>query len=106
MHEPMIVITTLPASHGGRDMAKALVEARLAACVNILEGVHSVYRWKDSLEREDEQLLIIKSSRDRLSELQEMVKRLHPYETPEFVVISVDQLSDDYGAWLFSSISR
>jgi len=106
LDEPLIVITTLPLSHDARNLARALVDARLAACVNIVDAVHSVYRWKDSVENEDERLLVIKSSRGRLSELEEMLKSLHPYETPEFVVISVDQLSDDYGAWLFSSISR
>ncbi len=106
MDEPLIVITTLPAAHDDRDMAKSLVDARVAACVNIVERVHSVYRWKDSVEGEDEQLLIIKSSRRRLSGLQEMLERLHPYKTAEFVVLSVDQLSAQYGAWLFSSISE
>jgi len=106
MDEPLIVLTTLPAAYDGRELGRALVEARVAACVNIVVAVRSVYRWKDGVEAEDEQLLIIKSSRGRLSELQETLRRLHPYETPEFVVLRVDELSEDYRAWLFSSISR
>ena len=81
--------------------ARAVVEARLAACVNILPGtVTSIYRWKGKVESAQEQLLLIKTSRKRLGKLQAAVERLHSYEVPEFIALPIAAGSRKYLAWL------
>jgi periplasmic divalent cation tolerance protein len=81
-----------------------LVRARLAACVNIIAGLTSLYRWKGRVERGAEVLLIIKSSAARLARLERAVIALHPYDTPEFVVISPTKINRKYLAWLIDSL--
>lgn len=100
-----VVLTTVGADFDARSLAHALVEARLAACVNILPAVHSVYRWEGHVTSDDEQLLVIKTSDARLEELREELFRRHPYDVPEFVVLRVHGVSDAYGAWLLESVS-
>lgn len=87
-------------------MARALVERRLAACVNITAGVRSVYRWEDGVADDDEQLLLIKTTDARLEELREELLRLHPYEVPELVVLQIASMSEAYGAWLLGAMER
>jgi periplasmic divalent cation tolerance protein len=81
-------------------LARALVERRLAACVNVLPGVVSVYRWQERIERDNEHLLIIKSSRARLTELQATLVSLHPYELPEVLALPVAAGHAPYLEWL------
>ena len=81
-------------------MARALVEKRLAACVNVMPGVRSVYRWKDAIEDEEEVLLVIKTSRALLDELREEIERLHSYEVPEVIALPVVDGSERYLAWM------
>jgi periplasmic divalent cation tolerance protein len=81
------------------------VELRLAACVNIVAGIHSVYRWEGRVASDDEQLLVIKTSDARVDELREELFRRHPYDVPEFVVLPVDATSPAYGAWLLESVT-
>lgn len=104
--EALLVLTTVAASYDAEALARTLVEQRLAACVNILPGIRSVYRWKDSIEVDSEQLLIIKTARERLEELRATIRELHPYEVPEFVVIGINQLSEEYRSWLLASVTR
>ncbi len=103
--KPVIVLTTVGVDFDARALAHTLVEARLAACVNIVERIHSVYRWEGSVTGEGEQLLLIKTSDQRLDALREELFRLHPYGVPEFVVLPIESTSEAYGAWLFSSLS-
>lgn len=102
---PVIVLTTLGADHDARALAHALVEARLAACVNIVPRIESVYRWEGKVQTDAEQLLIIKTFDYRLDELREELFRLHPYEVPEFVMMRVGATSEAYGKWLLESVS-
>jgi periplasmic divalent cation tolerance protein len=81
-----------------------LVEARLAACVNIVAGMHSVYRWEGRVTGDDEQLLVIKTTDVRLDALREELFRQHPFDVPEFVVLPVEGTSEGYGAWLVGSV--
>jgi periplasmic divalent cation tolerance protein len=82
-------------------IARAVVEARLAACVNILPGVvHSIYRWKGKVESSRERLLLIKTSRKRLAKLRAAVERLHSYDVPEFVALPIAAGSPAYLAWI------
>ncbi|MBY0495531.1 MAG: divalent-cation tolerance protein CutA [Cyanobacteria bacterium] len=99
----VVVLTTLPADVDAEKMATELVDARLAACVNILPVMRSVYRWKDRVDHEDERQLIIKTTQERLRELEARVRKLHPAEVPEFVVIPISSGSADYLSWLSDS---
>src|SRR5690349_21000217 len=101
--KPLLVLTTVGADFDARHLAHALVEGRFAACVNIVDGVHSVYRWEGRVTGDDEQLLVIKTTDERVDALREELFRLHPYELPEFAVISAET-SAAYGAWLIDSV--
>lgn len=101
----VVVLTTVGADYDARALARELVELRLAACVNIIDRVTSVYRWEGSVTEDGEQLLVIKTAEDRTAPLREELMRRHPYAVPEFVVLRIDETSDSYGAWLLESVS-
>ena len=101
---PVIVLTTVGATFDPHPLATQLVEKRLAACVNIVPQVHSVYRWQGAIENDSEQLLVIKTVDERVAELRDALFSMHPYEVPEFVVIRIDDLSTAYRDWLISSV--
>ena len=100
----VIVLTTVGADADAEGLARILVEQRLAACVNVVAGVTSIYRWKESVEQDDEQMLLIKTRTDLLDALQARLRELHPYELPEFVVIAVSGGSEAYLSWLCGSV--
>lgn len=102
---PVIVLTTVGADFDARALAHSLVEAQLAACVNIVPRIESIYRWQVRVETDAEQLLIIKTSDARIDALREALFAKHPYEVPEFVVLPIGATSDAYGAWLLSSVA-
>src|SRR5215475_12128072 len=88
----------------GRSIAKSVVRKRLAACATLVLGpVQSVYRWKEKVETAREHLLLIKTTRSRLAELEKEVLRKHSYDVPEFLVLSVSALSGSYLDWILSS---
>src|SRR5215207_10005888 len=95
----VIVMTTLPADADGVTFAQTLVEARLAACVNLLPVMESVYRWEGKVDQERERQLIIKTSRLTVAALWERVRELHPYEIPEFIVLPIIDGNDAYLQW-------
>jgi periplasmic divalent cation tolerance protein len=80
--------------------ATQLVEARLAACVNVLPSMRSVYRWSDAVERADERQLVIKTTTEQVTAIEARIRELHPYDVPEFIVIPIVQGSADYLSWL------
>ena len=96
----VIVLTTLPAEGDAEKFASQLVEERLAACVNVLPAMRSVYRWKNAVERADERQIVIKTTKARVSALEARIRQLHPYDVPEFVVLAVDSGTADYLSWL------
>jgi periplasmic divalent cation tolerance protein len=98
--EYVLVLTTLPADADGAGFARALVEERLAACVNLLAPMESVYRWEGRVEREIERQIVIKTSRERVVALWDRVRELHPYEVPEFIVLPVIDGNDAYLRWV------
>ena len=101
MTDKYLVLVTCANAPEAKRIARAVIEARLAACVNILPGsVTSIYRWKGKVESARERLLFIKTSRKHLSKLQEAVMRLHSYEVPEFVALPISTGSRAYLAWL------
>jgi periplasmic divalent cation tolerance protein len=100
-----LVLTTVGADFDARALAHALVESRVAACVNIVPAIHSVYRWEGRVTEDAEQLLVIKTADARVGDLREELFRRHPYDVPEFVVLAIDETSDTYGAWLLQSVT-
>ena len=86
-------------------LAEMLVEKRLAACVQILPQMESIYRWKDEIQREKEILLLAKTTEARFDELEAEVRAIHSYETPEIVALSVVAVSNPYLTWLLDSVS-
>lgn len=96
----LLVYCTCPDAGVADRLARALVEARLAACVNALPGVRSTYRWQDQLEQADEVLLLIKTSRDRLDALTARLRELHPYELPEVLAVEASAGLPAYLEWV------
>ena len=99
-----VVLTTVAAGFDAAALARTLVEQRLAACVNIVAEVRSIYRWNDGVDDEREQLLLIKTTEERVEALRDALFAQHPYEVPELVVLDADALGA-YGAWLAQSVS-
>jgi periplasmic divalent cation tolerance protein len=99
--DKFVVLVTCSTAAEAQRIARAVVNARLAACVNILPGaVQSIYRWKGKVESARERLLLIKTSRKRLAKLQSAVARLHSYDVPEFIAIPIAAGSPGYLLWI------
>ena len=96
----LLVLTNLPDRPSAEALAAALVEARLAACVNILAPCRSVYRWQGAVETADEVPLLIKTSAARYAALEAAIRAQHPYELPEVIAIPITQGLPDYLAWV------
>ena len=99
----VLVLTTIGADADAAAIARQLVEERLAACVNMLPAMTSVYRWKGNVEQDREQQIVIKTTPDRLSALETRLRELHPYELPEFLVLAAGG-STGYLAWVGESV--
>ncbi|HBY64300.1 MAG TPA: divalent-cation tolerance protein CutA [Solibacterales bacterium] len=104
MTDKIVVFTTCNKPEEAEQIAHALVEARLAACVNIIGPLRSVYRWKGAVEKDTEYLLIVKTSRALLDELKAELRRLHSYEVPEVLALPVVDGSESYLAWMEQSL--
>jgi periplasmic divalent cation tolerance protein len=102
----VVAFSTVARAEDAERIAQALVEQRVAACVNIVTGITSVYRWKGRLEKDDERLLVIKTRRDRVEALRSALLALHPYEVPELVVLSVEAGHPPYLAWIDEAVGR
>ena len=101
MTDKFVVLVTCPTAAEARRIARAVVDSKLAACVNILPGaVQSIYRWKGKVESARERLLLIKTSRKCLAKLQAAVERMHSYDMPEFIAIPISAGSREYLDWL------
>ncbi len=103
--KPVIVLTTLPADFNARALATDLVERRLAACVNLVERIHSIYRWEGKVSADDEQLLVMKTTDERAGELKEALFAAHPYDVPEFVILPIERIEGPYLQWLLDAVS-
>jgi periplasmic divalent cation tolerance protein len=99
----VLVMTTLPEAADATAFARALVEARLAACVNLLPGMESVYRWAGRVEQARERQLLIKTTRAGVGALWARVRELHPYDVPEFIVLPIVDGHDAYLRWISES---
>jgi periplasmic divalent cation tolerance protein len=101
-----IVLVTAPDLRVARRLARAALNARLVACANLLPTMESHYRWRGKLERGTEVLLILKTVRSRLPALEKLIITLHPYDTPEFLVLSLSAGTRRYLKWIEDSISE
>lgn len=102
---PIAVFITAPNKEEASRLADMLVEQKLAACVQILAPMESVYRWQDKVERQEEILLIAKTVNSKFAELEKEVRALHSYETPEIVAVPLTALSEPYRQWLNASLA-
>jgi periplasmic divalent cation tolerance protein len=98
--DKIVVLTTCESEEEAARLARHLVDHRLAACVNIIPGVRSIYRWKDQVEDSAEFVLVIKSRRDVFNKVREAIAQLHSYEIPEVIALPVVDGSDAYLRWL------
>jgi periplasmic divalent cation tolerance protein len=104
MTDKRIVLTTAGSQDEARKIARALVERRLAACVNIVAPVESVYRWQGEVENAQEWLLIIKTTAQAFSKVREAICELHSYDLPECVLLSIEDGSKTYLEWIGESV--
>ena len=97
-----VLFVTVSSAKEAKRISVSLVENRLAACVNIIPSVQSVYKWNGELNMDDELLLIIKTKSDLVKEIEKQVRKLHTYETPEILSFSVDEANKKYLDWIES----
>lgn len=102
----LLVLCSHPDPDAAETLATSLVEARLAACVNVLPGVRSVYRWQGNIEHAQENLLLIKTTSDRLDALKESIVMAHPYAVPEILAFATDAGLDRYLDWVRTETAR
>ena len=100
-----VVLITAPTGEPATLLARALVEERLAACVNLIPEVRSVYRWEGAVQDEAEALLVVKTSAERCAALAARVRELHPYEVPEVLVLPTSGGSTSYLEWVITESS-
>lgn len=100
---PVIVFVTWPGDRDATPIARTLVTERLAACVNVLPEMRSVYAWQGAVHDDAERQLLIKTSADRVTALESRLRELHPYDVPEFLVLAIERGSEAYVAWLRDS---
>jgi periplasmic divalent cation tolerance protein len=105
MSEAIVVFMTAATADEARRIADRLVEAQLAACVQILPEIISVYRWRNEVQRESEVLVLAKTTAARFEELEREVRSIHSYETPEIVAVPVTRVSAPYRDWLMVAVA-
>lgn len=104
--EVKVVLMTGPDPETLRELGHRLVADRLAACVNVVDGVRSIYRWRGEVETDDESLAIVKTTAARMEELERRIGELHPYEEPEVVALDVSGGSSSYLDWVAGAVER
>jgi periplasmic divalent cation tolerance protein len=104
MFDALIILSTCPDTPTAEGLARALVKARLAACVNVLPGIRSIYRWQEVVEEEAEVLLLIKTRAEAFEMLESWLIEHHPYEVPEIVALPASRVAAPYLEWLENSV--
>ena len=99
-----LILCTCPDNQVAEQLATTLVEQRLAACINVVPGLTSIYRWQGKLEKGTEALLLIKTTRELYSAVENAIRQRHPYELPEIIAVTVDEGSPDYLRWITTSL--
>ncbi|KXB07954.1 hypothetical protein AKJ55_01630 [candidate division MSBL1 archaeon SCGC-AAA382M17] len=101
---PYIVFTTTDNVSEAEWIGERILDERLGGCVNIVPKIKSIFRWEGKIEKTEETLLIIKTTDEKLDELETRIGEIHSYENPEFLAISVDKGEEDYLEWLRESV--
>ena len=96
----LLVLTNLPDRAAAEKLAAALIEQRVAACVNLLAPCRSVYRWQGAVQHDEEHPVLIKTTAERYAALETAIRAVHPYELPEIVAVPVERGSPDYLEWV------
>jgi periplasmic divalent cation tolerance protein len=102
----LLVLNTCPDEAVAESIAEVLVSQKLAACVNILPKIRSIYAWKGNIERDNEVLLLIKTRKEQFQALEQTIVQLHPYELPEIIGVSVETGLKDYLNWIDTSLEQ
>ncbi len=100
-----VVLCTAPDSETAGSIAEALIAEKLAACVNVLPGITSVYRWQGAVEQAEEVLLVIKTGAGAWSRLEARIRALHPYELPEIIAVPIETGQQNYLDWIRESLT-
>lgn len=103
MTDVIVVLVTTPSAEKAAEIARAVVEERLAACGNVLPGLRSIYRWKGEVQEDAEALLLLKTRRGHFDRLRERIVALHPYELPEVIALPVEAGHAPYLDWIAGS---
>ena len=106
MNTHQLILNTCPDSKTAEAIASLLVENELAACVNILPDIRSIYRWQGEKFDETEQLLLIKASASAYTDIEATIRSIHPYDLPEIIAINIDKGLPDYLAWIHQQSHR
>src|SRR4029077_6209240 len=106
MTDKIVVLSSCASAAEAERIARSLVEKRLAACVNILPGVRSIYHWQGAIEDSQETMLVIKSNRELFHDLQAEIGKLHSYEVPEAIAIPLVDGSENYLAWMDRELAK
>ena len=96
----ILLLSTFPETASVKSVAETLVNEKLAACINIVSGVQSIFRWQDKIDNANENILIIKTKDNLYDELEARIKELHPYELPEIVSVPIDKGLNKYLDWI------
>jgi len=100
MTDAMLVLSTFPNSDAAADMAKKVVDEKLAACANILPAVRSIYRWQGKVQDDNEVLVLLKTRQGQLERLKQRILELHPYDVPEVIALPIEQGHAGYLEWI------
>lgn len=100
MTDKMLVLSTAESTDQARRIAEALVERKLAACVNIVPKITSIFRWKGKVQESEEWLMLIKTTKTAFTRVRDAIKEMHPYELPECIAIEIDDGSEEYLNWI------
>ena len=106
MTDKRIVFTTAGSEEEARKIARHLVEKRLAACVNIIPQIESIYRWQGKVDSSREWLLLAKTTQERFPAVRDAIRKLHSYDVPECIVLNIEDGSSDYLQWLADSVQE
>lgn len=101
--DALIVLSACPSEEVATEIARELVQQKLAACIHIIPSVYSIYRWQDAVEETKESVLMIKTSQVCYNALEGAIQKLHPYEIPEILAFPTTHISQDYMQWLSAS---
>jgi periplasmic divalent cation tolerance protein len=104
MSDILVILCTFPNPEQARQIGTALVERQLAACVNLIPAVESIYRWQGNLESATETLAIFKTTAAAFPAFEKALSELHPYEVPEIIALSPEGISQPYQAWVLSQV--